>query len=125
MSDFNGVLAKCGIGEESPHGTAATATEMQRILSESISPEIARISSPILDGNAAAREDRRGNKTVDGSLEIELDYDNNTKILQACFGAVAAGVFTLKTAEHIAFTIWLEKTVSRFRGIGAKVDSFT
>ena len=124
MSTFNGVLGKLGVGVESPYGSAATATEMLRLLSEGLSPEIARVTSPILDGTAAQREDRRGNKSVNGSCEIELDYDNIEKILTACFGNHAGGVYTLVDTEHDSLTVWLEKTVSRFRGIGGKVDSF-
>ncbi len=125
MSDFNGVLSKLGLGEEtSAYGTAATATEMLRMLSESISPEIARVSSPILDGTAAQREDRRGNKSVAGDIEIEMDYDNNDLLFEAAFGSEALGVYDLVDTEHLSLTVWLEKTVSRFRGIGAKVDSF-
>lgn len=125
MSIFNGVRGKLGIGEEvSAYGTAATATEMLRMLSESISPEIARVSSPILDGTAAQREDRRGNKTVAGDIEIEMDYDNNDLLFEAAFGAESSGVYDLVETEHISLTLWIEKTVSRFRAIGAKVNSF-
>jgi len=126
MSNFNGVLSKLGIGEEVvAYGTAATATAMLRLLSESISPEIARVASPILDGTAAQREDRRGNKSVSGDIEIEPDYDNYDLLFEAAFGSAAIGVYTFVETEHLSLTIWLEKTVSRFRALGAKVNSFT
>lgn len=125
MSTFNGVLSKLGIGEESTHGAAVAATEMLRLINESISPEIARVSSPILDGTVAQREDRRGNKTVAGGFTVEPDYDNIDKIFEACFGAAAAGVYDFTNTENISLSIWIEKTVSRFRALGAKVDSFT
>jgi len=126
VSTFNGVLGKLGIGEEtSAYGTVATATEMLRLLSEGISPEIARVASPILDGTAAQREDRRGNKTVAGDLEIEMDYDNNDLLFEAAFGSESSGVYDLVETEHLSLTLWIEKTVSRFQALGAKINSFT
>lgn len=126
MSNYNGVLSKCGLGEETvAYGTAATATEMQKLLSESISPEISRVASPILDGTAAQREDRRGNLAVAGDIEVELDYDNNDLLFEAAFGNAAGGVYTLIETEATSLTVWIEKTVSRMRALGAKVNSFT
>jgi hypothetical protein len=131
VSISKGFLGKFAIKEQSAFETGiafnnwATSAYLLPVLSESFSPEIARIPSPILDGTAGQRADRRGNKSIAGSLDLELDYLNVNTILKACFGSVSSGTYTFIDTEHTSVGFLIEKTVSRFRVIGAKCDNFS
>jgi hypothetical protein len=131
MSVSIGFLGKFAIKEQSDFETGiafnnwVTSAYLLPVLSESFSPEIARVPSPILDGTAGQRADRRGNKSISGGLELELDYLNINTILKACFGSVNAGVYTFVDTEHTPVGFLIQKTISRFRVIGAKCDNFS
>ena len=131
MGVSKGFLGKFAIKEQPAFETGiafnnwVTSAYLLPTLSESFSPEIARIPSPILDGTAGQRADRRGNKAISGSMDLELDYLNINTILKACFGSATAGTYTFVDTEHTSIGFLIEKTVSRFRVIGAKCDSFT
>lgn len=128
MSVEVGFKGKLGIAEQVDFTTGiavGSVSSMIPFLSESLSPEIARISSNVIDGAAGQRADRRGNQNVNGGIDVELDFTNLTTLLKACFGSESSGTFTFIDTEHTPLTMLIEKTVSRFRAIGAKCDSFS
>ena len=138
MSTGQGIAARCAIGDESSYQSAVAVDELIPFTGESINRAILQLEAQFLDGNAGRKGLRNSIVSVEGALDGELVYDEETgdpigveRILRGVLGASARdagnGLNQYKTNDTVddLWTICFNKQVSNWEIVSAKFNNLT
>jgi len=130
MSLGQGFLSTAGIKAETSWGEAWAAVDTAiPYLNESLVSTYDRSADVSLLGSAGMAQDEATIQNVSGDISFYLDYElNHGIILKAALGAESSDVYTLTDtlqASGNMFRIEFDKSVSRWRAAGCKVNNLT
>lgn len=122
MTDSRGFQGICGLGAESPWGTAVVATQLFPFLSEGITDAFEQIPNDANLGLAALRPPSQGVERATGTLAGIWRYVDSDLLLQHFFGDLTAGTYSMQdTIDDTGLTVAIEKGVSVWEFAGYKV----